>query len=55
MGRIDIVLPDDVEQKLRMEVGRRMGVKRGNLTDAITQAIEDWIKQEAYNNVKGKK
>ncbi len=32
MGRIDINLPDDLENKLRMEVGRRMGAKRGALT-----------------------
>ena len=37
MGRIDINLPDDLENKLRMEVGRRMGAKRGALTEAITK------------------
>jgi hypothetical protein len=40
MGRIDIILPDDKEKKLRMEVGRRVGVKRGPLTDAIIEAID---------------
>jgi hypothetical protein len=45
MGRIDVILPDRLEKELRMEVGRRMGVKRGNLTDAIKEAIEEWIKR----------
>ena len=46
MGRIDIILPDDVENKLRMEVGRRMGAKRGNFTEAIIQAINAWIDED---------
>jgi hypothetical protein len=45
LGRIDIILPDDLEKKLRMEVGRRMGAKRGNLTEAIIQALDAWIKK----------
>jgi hypothetical protein len=43
MGRIDINLPDDKEKKLRMEVGRRVGVKRGALTGAIIEAIDAWL------------
>ena len=43
MGRVNIVLPDELEDKLRMEVGRRMGVKKGNLTDAFIEAIELWL------------
>jgi hypothetical protein len=46
MGRIDIILPDDKEKKLRMEVGRRMGARRGALTDAIIQAIDTWLKED---------
>jgi metal-responsive CopG/Arc/MetJ family transcriptional regulator len=43
MGRIDINLPDELENKLRMEVGRRMGAKRGNFNEAIMQAINMWL------------
>jgi hypothetical protein len=46
MGRIDIILPDDKEKKLRMEVGRRMGAKRGALTEAIIQAIDIWLDED---------
>ncbi|MGA9297553.1 MAG: hypothetical protein WBV72_09120 [Nitrososphaeraceae archaeon] len=45
MGRIDIILPDDKEKKLRMEVGRRVGVKRGALTNAIIEAIDAWLEK----------
>jgi hypothetical protein len=54
MGRIDIILPDDVENKLRMEVGRRMGAKRGNLTEAIIQAVNAWMEKDAELKVKRK-
>lgn len=43
MGRIDVILPDDMENRLRMEVGRRMGARRGALTEALIQAIDAWL------------
>ena len=54
MGRIDVILPDELEHKLRMEVGKRMGVKRGNLTEAIKEAIDIWLNQDE-KEVKRKK
>jgi hypothetical protein len=54
MGRIDVNLPDDIENRLRMEVGRRMGAKRGALTEAIVQAIDAWL-EEDDNKTKLKK
>jgi hypothetical protein len=54
MGRIDIILPDDKEKKLRMEVGRRMGVKRGALTDAIIEAIDAWLEKDKERKNDGK-
>lgn len=46
MGRIDINLPDDLENRLRMEAGRRLGARRGSLTDAIVDAIEIWLEKD---------
>lgn len=43
MGRIDIILPDDLEEEFRMEVAKELGMKRGNLTLAIQEAIRLWI------------
>lgn len=42
MGRIDAVLPDDLENRFRMEVAVRYGAKKGNLLRAISEAIEVW-------------
>lgn len=46
MARIDIILPDELEHKLRMEAGRRLGAKRGAFTEAITDAIAMWLQDE---------
>ena len=46
MGRIDVILPDDLEEKFRTEVFKSKGMKKGNITAAIIDAIRTWIKQE---------
>ena len=43
MGKIYVVLPDDLEEKFRKAVFNRFGMKKGNLTIAIEEAIEDWV------------
>jgi len=45
MARIDIIMPNDLEQRFREEVFKRLGMKRGNITVAIQEAIEQWIKK----------
>lgn len=46
MGRLDIILPDDLEKRFRDEVFRRYGMKRGNLTIAIQKAVKQWIENK---------
>jgi hypothetical protein len=43
MGRIDIVIKDDIEEKLRQEVFKSMGMKKGNMSIAVEEAIKMWI------------
>jgi hypothetical protein len=43
MGRIDVTLPDDLEERLRNTVFRRKGMKKGNLKEAINEAVVLWI------------
>ena len=43
MKRRDIVLPDDLEEKFRKHVAKKMGLKKGNLSLAVKEAIEKWI------------
>ena len=44
MGRIDVILPDDLEKDFRNKVFKKFGMKRGNITTAIQEAIKLWIK-----------
>lgn len=43
MGRIDVILSDELEKKFRNKVFKNFGMKRGNITTAIQEAIEQWI------------
>jgi len=43
MGRVDIILSDDLERELRLEAGRRFGARRGSLKKAIEEAIRLWL------------
>lgn len=45
MGRIDIILPDEVEDKFRSAVYKKYGMKRGNITEAINDAIVTWVNE----------
>jgi len=43
MGKLVITIPDELEQEFRDAVYRRYGMKRGNLTRAVIEALEQWI------------
>ena len=43
MGNIKVILPDDLEQEFREEIFKSKGMKRGNITIAIEEAIRMWI------------
>jgi hypothetical protein len=43
MGRIDVILPEELEKKFRMEVAKRKGMKKGNIKESLEEAIVNWI------------
>ncbi len=43
MGRIDSVIPDDLERRLRIRALELYGGKKGSLTEALIAAIEAWV------------
>ena len=51
MGRIDVVLPDQLERQLRMQVASRYGGKKGNLLRAVSEAIELWVSSDESKKV----
>ena len=47
MGRIDAVIDDDLEKKVRIKAVEKFGGKKGSLTEAIEEALEDWAKSKS--------
>jgi hypothetical protein len=43
MGRINVKVEEDVDRRFRREVFRRKGMKKGNLTDALEEAMIMWV------------
>lgn len=43
MGRMQIVLSDEVEKDFREEVFKLLGMKKGNVSLAVEEAIKQWI------------
>ena len=46
LGRIYVVLSDDVERRLRLAIVIRLGGKKGNLSGAIEDAVKDWLHKD---------
>lgn len=42
MGRVDAILDDKLEQRFRLEVAKRYGLRKGNIGRAVSEAIEMW-------------
>ena len=43
MGRIDAVISDDLETRFKMEIIKRLGGKKGDLQEAVEEAIKLWV------------
>jgi hypothetical protein len=46
MGRVDAVISDDLEKKLRMKAVEKFGGKKGSLTNALEDAIQTWLNED---------
>lgn len=46
MGKLNLVISDELDEKFRLEVAKRLGMKKGNLTKALEEAIQLWLMQE---------
>jgi hypothetical protein len=44
MGKLNLVICDELDEQFRSEVAKRLGMRKGNLTKAIEQAIDLWLK-----------
>jgi hypothetical protein len=46
LGRIYVVLSDGVERRLRLAIVKRLGGKKGDLSGAIEEAVNDWLAKD---------
>ncbi len=46
MGKMNIKLSDDTEERFRRAVSNSKGMKKGNITIAIEEAIDLWIDEQ---------
>jgi hypothetical protein len=47
MGRLDLNISDQLEQKFRDMVYKTKGMKKGNLTISLEEALDLWITEQA--------
>lgn len=45
MGKINLVVSDELEKQFREAVFKKYGMKQGNITKATEEALQDWIKK----------
>jgi len=43
LGRLYIVLSDQIERRLRLEIVKRFGGKKGDLSNAIEESVKMWL------------
>ena len=46
MGKMNIVLDDERENKFRRAIFESKGMKKGNISEAIEEAIDLWIEKQ---------
>ena len=52
MGTLGLRIDDKLEKDFREAVFKSKGMKKGNITDALEEAIELWIDQEKTKRVR---
>jgi hypothetical protein len=43
MGKLNVVLDDELEEKFRKAIFQRKGMKKGNISKALEEAIKQWL------------
>jgi hypothetical protein len=43
LGRVSVMLSDELEKKLRIKTIEKFGGKKGDLSRAVEEAVEKWV------------
>ena len=46
MGKINLSIDNDLDEKFRVAVAKRKGMRKGNLTKAMEEAMKLWISKK---------
>jgi hypothetical protein len=46
MGKMNIVIDNDLEERFRKAVFEAKGMKKGNISESLEEAIDKWIKEQ---------
>jgi len=44
MGKVNLAIDDKIDRKFRLAVAKKKGMKKGNLTKAVQEAMLMWVK-----------
>lgn len=44
MAKLNLIIDDELDKEFRLEISKSLGMKKGNLTKAIEEAIDLWLK-----------
>ncbi|MFB3888613.1 MAG: hypothetical protein ACE14S_03915 [Candidatus Bathyarchaeia archaeon] len=51
MGKLNVIIQDNIDQKFREEVFKRKGMKKGNLTEALEEAMQLWVENDVIKEL----
>ena len=46
MGKINLAIDDNIDEKFRVAVAKKKGMRKGNLTEAMEEAMKLWISKK---------
>lgn len=52
MGTINLKIKDELEKEFREAVYHSKGMKKGNLTESLEEALDAWIKEQKKHQSK---
>jgi metal-responsive CopG/Arc/MetJ family transcriptional regulator len=55
MGTLKVTIPDDLEKEFREEIFKSKGMKKGNISKAVEEAIRLWIEHQRKKRSKAAK